>query len=183
MVALCRVEFTSRALDFGDPEPTVVGDGPVNRLLAAVGLDQVAVAEDLPDVGLVGERAEKATRHAVVGWDVKVRDEEEGVVAPRRQVADSRLGAVDAFAPIVWNALEAVKKRPLAGRVADAAERREGIAGKLDVPAAPFVEGVVAPVPAVFVEELDAVAEVAVRAFGPGNGAEFADEYLRLVSF
>ena len=51
-----------------------------------------------------------------------------------------------------------------------------------DAPAVPFAEGVVGPVPAELLEDRDAVADVLVRAFRPGDGAELADVDFRAVA-
>ena len=50
-------------------------------------------------------------------------------------------------------------------------------------PARPFAEGVIRPVPPVGLEDLDAVADVAMRAAvrGPPNGAELAQENVHAV--
>jgi len=44
-----------------------------------------------------------------------------------------------------------------------------------DGPAVPLAEGVVGPIPAVFLEDFDHVAEVVARAGSPADRAEFAD--------
>ena len=51
----------------------------------------------------------------------------------------------------------------------------------LDAPGLPFAEGVVGPVPAIFLEEVDAVADVGVRTGSPGDCAELADVDAALV--
>ncbi len=52
----------------------------------------------------------------------------------------------------------------------------------LDAPTRPFVKGVEGPVPAVFLEEGDDVAQPLARPFRPGGGAELADVDFRPVA-
>ena len=51
----------------------------------------------------------------------------------------------------------------------------------LNAPARPLAEGVVGPVPAIFLKEGDAVAQIVPRAFGPSNCAELANVDFRAI--
>ena len=89
---------------------------------------------------------------AAVGGEMEVREEEEGVVAGRGEGLQAVGDLCEGSGVVFGNAVQPLQQCAAAGCVANAAEGGEGVAGELDIPAAPLVEGVVAPVPSVFVQ-------------------------------